>query len=144
MENFKDILKDLVMETNLSLRQLEKESGISAMQYSRYLRGSIPTIPIILRMAKYFQCSLDYMFGLDNNKKSKIYKTYDYDMSNFVERYQTLLRENNTSNYKFAKNLEFNESIIRHWKNGSTPRLDVIYHIAKELGGSIDELIGRF
>ena len=42
------------------------------------------------------------------------------------------------------KNSEFDESIVRHWKSGSIPRLDIIYYIAKNLNGSIDDLIGRF
>lgn len=40
MEQFKENLKDLIDETNLSLRQLEKVNGVSAMQYSRYLRDN--------------------------------------------------------------------------------------------------------
>ena len=42
------------------------------------------------------------------------------------------------------KDSNYDESIIRHWKVGSVPRLDIIYYIAKNLGGSIDELIGRY
>ena len=38
----------------------------------------------------------------------------------------------------------FDESIIRHWRAGTTPRLDIVFVIAKDLGGSMDELIGRY
>lgn len=144
MDEFKEILKDLINDTGLSLRQLSKESGVSAMQYSRYLRGSIPTINVILKIAKYFDCSVDYLFGLNDKKKSKNYKTYDYEISGFVDRYLKLLKDNNLTNFKFAKGTIFDESIIRHWKAGVTPRLDIIYIIAKDLGGSIDDLIGRY
>lgn len=41
------------------------------------------------------------------------------------------------------KTIGYDESIIRHWKSGSIPRLDIIYSIAKNLGGLIDNLIGR-
>ncbi len=41
------------------------------------------------------------------------------------------------------KNGNYDESIIRHWKNGSIARLDVIY-IAKNHNGSMDDLIGRY
>ncbi|MBO5102516.1 MAG: helix-turn-helix transcriptional regulator, partial [Clostridia bacterium] len=44
MDNFVDILRDLVNEKGLSLRKLEKESGISSNQYSRYLRGAMPAV----------------------------------------------------------------------------------------------------
>lgn len=39
---------------------------------------------------------------------------------------------------------EYDERIIRCWKSGSIPRLDIIYSIAKNLDGSIDNLIGRY
>ncbi len=144
MKTFIESLKDLIEETGLSFRQLEKESGVSAMQFSRYLKGSIPTIDVTLKIAKYFDCTLDYLFGLSEEKKSTKYKTYEYDISKFLSNYQKLLNLNNTTNYKLMKNSVFDESIVRHWKAGSTPRLDIVYYIAKNLGGSIDELIGRY
>lgn len=144
MEDFREILGELVAASGLSLRQLEKESGVLAIQYSRYLHGSIPTIPVTMKIVKYFNCSFDYLFGLDKDKNKCKYKTWDFDMSGFVDKYQELLRNNNLTNYKFAKKSVFDESIIRHWKNGVTPRLDIICYIAKELGSSIDELLGRY
>lgn len=54
MEQFRENLRDLIDDTNLSLRQLEKISGVSAMQYSRYLRNdTIPTIDVILKICKF-------------------------------------------------------------------------------------------
>ena len=138
MKIFVDNLNDLIMESERSLRQLEKESGVSAMQYSRYLKGSIPTIDVTLKIAQYFDVSLDYLFGLSNKRKSE---KHAFDMSKFLNNYNKLLKENNTTHYKFMKDSPFDESIIRHWKNGSTPRLDVVYYIAKNLNGSIDDLI---
>ena len=143
MEIFAENLRDFILKTGKSLRKISQESGVSAMQYSRYQNGSIPTIDITLKIAKYFNCTLDYLFGLcDNNNFSK-YKTYDYNISIFLVRYKQLLAENNISHYKFMKTSEFDESVIRHWENGSKPRLDIIYYIAKNLSGSMDDLIGR-
>ena len=74
MEQFREILRDLIDDTNLSLRQLEKISGVSAMQYSRYLRNeTIPTIDVILKICKFFQCSIDYLFGLDLKYEQKYF-----------------------------------------------------------------------
>ena len=144
MEDFIDNLKDLITESNKSLRKLAEESGVSAMQYSRYLKGSIPTIEITIKIAKYFNCSLDYLFGLNNNKDVNKYKTYNFDISQFISNYQKLLMQNNITHFQFIKNSGFDESVIRHWKSGSIPRLDIVYYIAKNLGGSIDDLIGRY
>jgi len=144
MDLFRENLRDLIDDTNLSLRQLEKVSGVSAMQYSRYLRDSIPTIDVVLRIAKFFNCSIDFLFGLDNSRNINQYKTYEYDISKFLPRYMKLLEENNISHYKFSLNQPFNESILRHWQAGRTPRLDIVYIIANCFGSSMDYLIGRY
>lgn len=144
MDIFIENLKDLIVTSNKSLRQLALESGVTAMQYSRYLKGSIPTIDVTMKIAKYFDCSLDYLFGLSNTMKSKKYTTYNYDTSQFLANYEKLLNQNNLTHYKFMKTIGYDESIIRHWKSGSIPRLDIIYYIAKNLGGSMDNLIGRY
>ena len=144
MEVFVDNLKELIFETNKSLRQLAEESGVSAMRFSRYLKGFTPTIDVTLKIAKYFNCSLDYLFGLSEDKQTKKYKTFDYDINKFLGNYNKLLEENNITHFKFMKNSKFDESIIRHWKSGSIPRLDIVYYIARNLNGSIDNLIGRY
>ena len=144
MEVFIENLRDLITETNKSLRQLAVDSGVPAMQFSRYLNGSLPTIETTLKIAKYFECSLDYLFGLSSSKETNKYTTYDYDISKFLANYDKLLKQNNTTHYKFMKASGYDESIIRHWKSGSIPRLDIIYYIAKNLGSSMDNLIGRY
>ncbi len=144
MEHFRENLEELISENKLSLRQLEKESGVSAMQYSRYLRNSIPTIEVTMKIAKYFNCSIDFLFGLDNAPNRNKYKTYDYDITQFVPRYLSILKENKISHYKFSMTQPFNESILRHWQAGRVPRLDIVYLIANYFGSSMDYLIGRY
>lgn len=112
MEVFIENLRDLIVEHNKSLRQLAVDSGVPAMQFSRYLNGSIPTIETTLKIAKYFECLLDYLFGLSSNKETNKYKTYGYDISKFLANYDKLLKQNNTTHYKFMKVSRYNESVI--------------------------------
>ena len=117
MEDFVEILKDLVEEADLSLRQLAKDSGVSVMQLSQYLNGSTPTIEVTLKLATYFNCSLDYLFGISNEKEENKYKPGEYDISKFLGNYQKLLKANNLMfgemiivlNQKFAKNFILNQ-----------------------------------
>lgn len=140
METFADILKDLIDESGLSLRSLAKASGVSSTQYSKYLKGSIPTIDPAYRICKYFHCSFDYLFGLDT-KRECCYG--NYDLSKFLPRYLGTLKSKQTTNWKFAQKIGFGESCLRHWKNGQIPSLDLIFKIAYNLSVSIDYLIGR-
>lgn len=138
---FQEILKELITQKGLSLRTLSKESKVSAVQYSKYLRGAFPTIDVAIRIANYFNCSLDYLFGVSNINIVKSYK--EYNISKFLERYENLLKTNNTTHYKFAKTNNLSESCLRHWRYGQTPKIESLIIIAINLSTSIDYLIGR-
>lgn len=124
----------------MSLRSLAKASGVSSTQYSDYLHNSIPTIEVANRICKYFNCSFDYLCGLDDKRFDAL---GDYDLDKFLPRYIELLKDNNTTNWKLAKTLGFSESCMRHWSYGQTPKLDIVIKIAYNLSASIDYLIGR-
>lgn len=141
MEKFSDILKDLIYEKGLSLRKLSKESDVSAVQYSKYLRGAYPTIEVAMRIVKYFNCSLDYLFGLSDKREGG--ERDKVDMSKFIPRYLDLLKQNNITHWKFAKQYNLSESCLRHWKYGEIPKIESLIIIAKNLSSSIDYLIGR-
>ena len=144
MEEFREVLQDLIWETGLSVNQIAAASGVSSAVYSYYLHGRTPTLPVALKIACYFGCSLDYLCGLDDRKSARPYHTDHYDLNKFLTNYRQLLAAHHLTHYQFAKTTPaFNESIIRHWQAGKTPRLDMLYAIAKNLHGSIDELVGR-
>jgi len=141
MDKFADILKDLKDDKELSLRQLAEKSKVSAIQYSKYLRGSYPSIDVAVRIANFFECTLDYLFGIsDNNKK---FKQPKYDISKFVPRYLNLLKEHGITHWKFAKSINMSESCLRHWQYGDKPKIETLILIATNLSCSIDYLIGR-
>ena len=141
MESFSEILSDLIVEKGLSLRKLATESGVSAVQYGKYLKGSIPNLSVAVKIANYFQCSIDYLFCLTetsyfNGKK-------EMDLSKFVKRYEKVLADNNISHYKFAKANNLSESCLRHWRYGEIPKIESLILISKTFDVSIEYLIGR-
>ena len=141
MEKFSDILNDLIIEKGLSLRKLAEESKVSANQYSKYLKGTIPTVAVAVRLADYFKHSTDFLFGLVD--EDKYIPEFKYDLSKFVERYENLLKTNNTTHWKFAKKYGLSESALRHWKYGDIPQIESLVIIAINLSTSIEYLIGR-
>ncbi len=139
MEQFAENLKDLIDDTGLSLRSLEKECGISANQLSGYERGVVPSVRIAIKLAKYFDCSLDYLFGLDDNHSKCKVKSFDLPI--FLKNYQNLLVKNKITHWKFCKIYQISESSLRHWKSGDVPSMANLYKIAINLGESIDNLL---
>lgn len=140
MENFVDILKDLITDTNKSINQIGRESGVAGTLLSRYLRGIYPSIDFAVKIAKYFHCTLDYLFGIDDNYKHV--NIAGYDMTQFVDRYDKVLVLNNTSNWKLSKQTNCSEASYRHWQNGHYPFLPRLISIAENLTCSLDYLVG--
>lgn len=143
MEKFAEILKDIIIDKNLNDSDIAKESGVSATQIGKYKKGVIPTLDVAIRLASYFGCSLDYLFGINDERKTK-YVGCNYDISNFVFRYENLLKENNITHWKFSKSCNLSESSLRRWKKGDIPSIQNLMIIAKELSSSIDYLVGRY
>lgn len=142
METFSEILSDLISTKELSLRKLAKESGVSAVQYSRYLKGQLPKVLTAVKIADYFGVSLDYLFGItDIMGKRKKFKSAD--LSLFLERYQKSLKSAKLTHWQLCQCSDLNESSIRHWKSGDTPRMDTLINISNNLSVSIDYLVGR-
>ena len=70
VDNYYPRLKDLREDHDLSQQQIADYLGMKQPQYSRYERGlrDIPT-DVLIRLAKLYKTSTDYILGLTNNSK---------------------------------------------------------------------------
>ena len=70
MDNFYPRLRDLREDRDLSQQQVAAYLGMKQPQYSRYERGlrDIPT-DVLIRLAKLYSTSTDYILGLTNNTR---------------------------------------------------------------------------
>ena len=65
MSIFSERLKELRMEKGISMTELAKEIGVSAIAVSRWERGlQIPNVDYAVTIAKFFNVSADYLLGL--------------------------------------------------------------------------------
>lgn len=71
MDNYYPRIKDLREDHDLSQQQVADYLGMKQPQYSRYERGlrDVPT-DILIRLAKFYKTSTDYILGLTNNSKA--------------------------------------------------------------------------
>lgn len=61
---FTERLTELLNDKNISRRQLSIQSGIPATTINNwYNRESLPTLDIAEKLADYFECSIDYLCG---------------------------------------------------------------------------------
>ena len=67
---FKDILKNLRREKGLTQKELAEKVGLRQSHISSWARGEkTPLISGLIKLADFFNCSVDYLIGRTNNKK---------------------------------------------------------------------------
>lgn len=138
---FKDRLNDLLFDNELSVIQFSNDMNLTASTVCRYLKGKfLPELPRAIKIADYFKCSLDFLFGL-----SEISDNFPHTVSKpFSENFKTILKENKCSRYRLSKDTEINPQRIDDWFNGlRLPSMNNLITVAKYFQCSLDRLVGR-
>ncbi len=142
MTEFTRILKELLDEQNTTIRSLSPQIGIPYQELYTYVNDDyFPSIYNAEKLANYFDCSFDYLFGLSDTFKTSEFK--EVDISKFYPRYLELLQENKISHHHLYKTLGLSKSGLSKWRNGSVPKIESLLKIAKFFGTHIDYLVGR-
>ena len=67
MNNFSKRLKELRTEKNLSQQELAKEVGLTHTAIGLWeLNKRTPNLDAVIKLAKFFKVSLDYLAGLED------------------------------------------------------------------------------
>lgn len=142
MTKFMQILQDLLDDKDMTLHSLSKEINVPfQILYAYKEEDYLPSLEVAVKLAEYFNCSLNYLFGVDNYLDIEKYQKPD--ISVFYPRYLELLKSNNVSHYYLYKTIGLNNSSITKWKNGSKPKMESLVKIADYFGTTIDYLVGR-
>lgn len=144
LSNFVDRFSYLLKTKNLTFRELERAINISSSQLSKYASGNYePSLKNSLKIATYFNCSLDFLFGLTYipNKYKSFKKA---DANKFCERLENLIALRKTNINRISKNIYVNRNAIYKWKKDKIfPKIGIIANLSKELDTTIEYLIGR-
>ena len=67
MEMFKERLKELITDKNLTFEELAKVTGLSKSALNYWENGvRIPSAQAVIILAKYFNVTTDYLLGLED------------------------------------------------------------------------------
>ncbi|MBE5741601.1 MAG: helix-turn-helix transcriptional regulator [Clostridiales bacterium] len=143
MKTFPSILSELIKEKSITKSALSKELGLSSSSViSAWALGKkMPSLENAIKLANYFDLSLDYLFGFkeidDKNTKYK-------QVSTFNERLKSYMNNEKISQNQMTKNGEFYFANFNQWfyKN-SDPDMSTVIKLAKYLKVSLDYLAGR-
>lgn len=140
MNEFQERLQELLIENDLSRSGLSKKIGISFETINGYFNKNFyPEISVAVKLAKFFDCSLNYLMGLTDD-----YKIVDNSGLSFVMTLKKLMSERAVSIEKLMKALNMSEANFYRWQSGrSTPSMTSIVAICKYFEVSVDFLIGH-
>ena len=140
MNDFQERLQDLLVENGLSRLQLAKKIGISFETLNGYFNKDFyPELSVAVKIANYFDCSLQYLMGLTDE-----YKNFDKNNLTFAQNLKNLMTENHLSAERLMKSLNMSEANYYRWKNNANkPAMQSLIAIAKFFDVSLDYLVGR-
>ena len=137
---FQKRINELVSETDLKKADLAKSGNFDYRSLSNALvYGIIPTTTTLIRMADYFNVSMDYLLGrTDKNDYTEPSTT------TFQERFEKLCEEKGVTHYQVSQECFFDKSNISRWlSKGYLPTLEILDMITKYFNVSIDYILGR-
>lgn len=138
MNDFQERLKELLVENNLSRLQLSKILNISSTTINGYFNNNYyPKIEIAISMSIYFNCSLDFLFGLSDIKNNASHN------NTFFENFNNLIKLSGISIAQTMKNLKMSEYNYYRWRDGLLPKTVNLIGIAKYFDISVDYLLGN-
>ena len=141
MLDFAEILGDLINERDMNAKQFAIAVGAQNSSVSEYLRAlRIPTVARLVEIANYFNCSADYLLGLEEDRKSGNYCA----CPPFNEQLEFLKNYFNCSNSYFYTNSGIPKTRYYDWLKGKrVPSLENVVKLAEYLNCSVDFTIGR-
>ena len=140
-EEFRKRFLELIEDLDCNKSNIPKLLNIDYNIFIKITEFGIIHKPIILmRIADYFDISIEYLLGRTDNE----YFEKAEDASTFLERYQKLKTENDMSDYAVAQKLHVTTSYTTNWKNKRyMPSISNLIVLSEIFKVSIDYLLGR-
>lgn len=83
MSEFSNRFRQLKEESNLTLKDLSEELGISVPNLSYYMKGREPSYDILINIANYFNATTDWLIGR-TDARSSVYAALDEEITNTI------------------------------------------------------------
>ena len=140
-EEFKQRFLELISDLDCKKSEIPKLLNIDYNVFSKITEfGIIPKPVVLIRIADYFNISVEYLLGRTNNS----YFVKAEAVTTFLERYQALKAEKNLTDYAITQKLHITTSYTTNWKNKKyIPSIINLIQLSEYFKVSIDYLLGR-
>lgn len=138
--NFLETTLQLIKENNISKNKMLTDLGLSKNSFVDWEnRGTIPNGDTLIKIANYFNVSIDYLLGREKYFDSQA-------VSRARKRVALLYKQKDIPIHIIEKKLGVNYATFRSWYNGYGDyfnSIDGISKLADLFNVSVDYLIGR-
>ncbi len=140
LADFAERLSELMKENDLNAEKLAKVFGIDPTVVRRWcLPHKDAYISSIVKLADYFNCSIDYLC-----KRSDVFLDYaPKECPPFMEWLPVVLKEQEKTTYQVFTQTRIKSSYFTSWRQGSEPLISSLGVLADFLDVSLDYLVGR-
>lgn len=145
-------LKEKLKEDNLKVRVFAQESNIPYPTANKMINAIQlnPDFKNILKIADYFNCTIEAMLERENNLPENI-NINKFSLDEVNNNLKNFINENlekySLSPYELSKNCGFSSDAIRHFIRENNPQktlgIPIIVALADYFKISVDEMIGR-
>lgn len=142
MNDFQERLQELLSENNLNRLQFARKINMAPSTINGYFNDNYyPQIELAVKMARFFNCSLDFLLGLSDEMKIK-FKLADKDIAKvFFKNFNLLIKENKLSIAEVMREFKMSEQNYYRWRDGQFPKTINLIFIANHFETGIDFLL---
>lgn len=133
-------LQELMQNKGLNNKDLSVKIGVDDSIIGDTINlKSVPKIETIIKICKYFNCSIDFLLG-----RTDTYKPFsDKERLEFKEIINKLKDLNKTNISRISKAIGVNTSLVYRWINNEiSPSTTSLIKLADHFGCSVDFLVG--
>ena len=141
IEDFSDHLKELMILNHDTIEKIVLATGINNSRLYDYLNNlHIPSLQNAIKIADYYQCSLDFLFGFSDSYTKK----HSITVEDTCTRVKKAIDGSGKSRYEISKLTNISQQHLHRWYHGKTvPAIESLIKLAKALDCSLDYLAGR-
>ena len=138
--NLSASLYELMEDEKLSVPAFAKEISCTPAAVRRWLNGIYDPDPLsLIKIAKRFGVSADYLFGLSDAKACKWRVAED----RFMDRYRSLKDAAGVTDYKICQKCGIKSGVVSKWKDiEGFPKTEHLLKLVSFFGCTLDYLLG--
>lgn len=140
-KKFAERLLNLIYASGKCLSEIPDAIGVNRNVFFYFLIDKeVPDFQTIVKLAEFFNCSVDFLLGLSASNDEKKYCA----CIPFSIRYRLLLSRYGVTKYKIHKEVGIPEDVQRDWQTGQRePSVETAIRLAHYFDLALDEMLGR-